>query len=103
MIPAGMAESVSLKSDIWDYIKCNDDSLTVVKDSQGRPICFAFNKEGKTTMIKHSSVPKVILKEPLDEEDVVIGYPPMLPNNKHLDMSYMLECGLEPSPNYWID
>lgn len=99
----GMAESISLKSDIWDYIKCNDDSLTVVKDSQGRPICFAFNKEGKTTMIKHSSVPKVILKEPLDEEDVLIGYPPMLPNNKHLDVSYMLECGLEPSPNYWID
>ncbi len=99
----GMAESISLKSDIWDYIKCYDDSLTLVEDSQGRPICFAFNKEGKTTMIKHSSVPKAIMKEPLDEEDILTGYPPMLPNSKHLDVSYMLECGLEPAPNYWID
>ncbi len=100
---SGMAESVSLKSDIWDYIKCYDDSLTVVKDSQGHPTYFAVNKEGMTTMIKHSSVPKAILKEPFDEEDILTGYPPMLPNSKHLDLSYTLECGLEPAPNYWID
>lgn len=100
---SGMAESVSLKSDIWDYIKCYDDSLTVKKDSQGHPVCFTVNKDEKTSVLKYSSIPKVILKEKLDEEDYLIGYPPMLPNSTHLDLSYTLECELELAPNYWID
>ena len=98
-----MAESVSLKSDVWDYIKCYDNSLTVIKDSLGRPACFAINEDGKTMMMKHSSIPKVILEEPLNKEDVLIGYPAMLPNSTYLDLSYSLECELEPTPNYWID
>ena len=100
---SGMAESVSLKSDVWDYIKCYDNSLTVIKDSLGRPACFAINEDGKTMMMKHSSIPKVILEEPLNKEDVLIGYPAMLPNSTYLDLSYSLECELEPTPNYWID
>ena len=100
---SGMAESVSLKSDIWKYIKCYDDNLAVVRDSQGRPACFVFNENGKKMMMKHSSVPKVVLEESLNKEDVLMGYPTMLPNSTHLDLSYTLECELEPTPNYWID
>lgn len=100
---SGMAESVSLKSGVWDYIKCYDDSLTLVKDSQARPACFVINENGKTMKMKHSSIPKVILEETLNKEDVLKGYPAMLPNSTHLDLSYSLECELEPAPNYWID
>lgn len=100
---SGMPESVSLKSDVWDYIKCYDDNLIVVEDSQGHPACFAINENGKKVMLKHSSIPKVVLGESLNKEDVLIGYPTMLPNSTHLDLSYTLECELEPMPNYWID
>lgn len=100
---SGMSESISLKSDIWDYIKCYDDSLSLMKDSHGRPACFALHMDDKTIMMKHSSIPKVILEEQINKEDVLTGYPAMLPNSKHLDLSYALECELDPSPNYWID
>lgn len=100
---SGMAESVSLKSDVWDYVKCYDDSLTVVNDSLGRPACFANNEDGKTMMMKHSSILKAILNEPLNENDVLRSYPSMLPNSMNMDLSYSLECELEPTPNYWVD
>lgn len=100
---SGMVESISLKSDIWDYIKCSDVSLTVVKDSNERPACFSINKDGQTLIIKHSSVPKVILKENLSEDDFLIDYPPILPNSKKLDLSYSVDSVLKPAPTYWID
>ena len=74
-----------------------------MKDSHGRPACFALHMDDKTIMMKHSSIPKVILEEQINKEDVLTGYPAMLPNSKHLDLTYALECELDPSPNYWID
>ena len=100
---SGMAESISLKSEIWNRILCTDNSITVVKDSGQRPLCFIYNVNGEKRMIKYSSVPKVILKEDLNEKDVLIGYPPMLPNCKLLDLSYTLDCSLPPTPSYWVD
>ena len=100
---SGMAESISLKSDVWDYVNCYDNSLSVVKDSQGNPACFEINKDGKMIKIKHASVPKFILKDSLNKDDVLVDYPPMLPNSSHLDLSYALECKLKPAPNYWIE
>lgn len=99
---SGMAESISLKSKVWNGFKFCDNSLSVVKDSSQHPVCFSFNGGGQNRVLRHSSVPKVILKEPLDDEDVLKGYPPMLPNSNRLDLSYALECELLPAPNYWI-
>ena len=99
---SGMAESVSLKSNIWEHFKFCDSSLTVVKDSDQRPAYFSINQNGKNNMLKHSSVPKVILKEALNGDDVITSYPPMLPNSKVLNLSYAIECELPPAPTYWV-
>ena len=99
---SGMAETVSLKSKVWDGFKFCDNSLSVVNDSSQHPVCFSFNRDGQNQVLKHSSVTKVILEEPLDDEDVLKEYPPMLPNSNRLDLSYALECELLPAPNYWI-
>jgi SNF2 family DNA or RNA helicase len=99
---SGMAESISLKSKVWDSIKCYDDSLSVVKGSNQRPAYFTTNEDGVTIEVRHSSVPKIILKEKLDEDDVLREYPPMLPDSNRLDLSYALECDIPSIPNYWI-
>ena len=99
---SGMAETVSLKSGVWDYFKFCDDSLTIVKDSTQRPVYFSLNRDGDNRVLRHSSLPKVILKEALSEEDVLKEYPKMLPDSNRLDLSYALECELLPAPNYWI-
>ena len=100
---SGMAESISLKSIIWDYFKFSDDTLDVVKDLNQRPAYFTINKDGVTIELRHSSVPKVILNEELDREDVLMGYPPMLPNSRRLDLSYAVDCELKPAPTYWVE
>ena len=100
---SGMAESISLKSIIWDYFKFSDDTLDVVKDLNQRPAYFTINKDGVTIELRHSSVPKVVLNEELDREDVLMGYPPMLPNSRRLDLSYAVDCELKPAPTYWVE
>lgn len=99
----GMSESVSLKSSIWDYFKSYDISLSVVNDSSQRPAYFTIKKDGKSIVLKHSSVPKVILKEEIDENDILEGYPPMLPNTKLLDLSYAVDCEIPLAPNFWVE
>lgn len=99
---SGMAESISLKAIVWEYYHCYDDSLNVVYDLNKRPAYFTISKDGVTIELKHSSVPKIILKGKLDGEDVLIGYPPMLPNSELMDLSYSVECELKPHPIYWI-
>lgn len=98
----GMAESISLKTEVWNNFRCYDDDLTIIQDSNQRPAYFAIMKEGENHVLRHSSIPKVILKEALEEEDLLRGYPPMLPDGKRLDLSYSIDCALEPVPNYWI-
>ena len=101
---SGMAESISLKSEIWKNFECYDNSLTVVKDANQRPVYFTIHKDGVTIELKHSSIPKIILKEELQGEDVLMGYPPMLPDSKRLNLSYAaLECDLKPAPSYWVE
>lgn len=100
---SGMAESVSLKSEIWNHTWISDNSLTIVKDSKEHPVYFAINMNGETCVLRHSSFPKIILNEELNKEDVLIGYPSMLPDNKRLDLSFSLDCTLAPAPNYWLD
>lgn len=99
---SGMAESISLKSNIWKHFKFCNNSLTVVRDSGQRPAYFSINQNGKNSALKHSSVPKVILKKTLNGDDVLTSYPPMLPNSKMLNLSYAIECELKPSPIYWV-
>lgn len=98
---SGMAESISLKSNIWEHFKFYDSSLTVVNDSYQRPAYFSINQNGKNSVLKHSSVPKVILKEVLNGDDFITSYPPMLPNSKVLNLSYAIECEIPPAPTYW--
>lgn len=98
---SGMAESISLKSNIWEHFKFYDSSLTVVNDSYQRPAYFSINQNGKNSVLKHSSVPKVILKEALNGDDFITSYPPMLPNSKVLNLSYAIECEIPPAPTYW--
>lgn len=100
---SGMAESISLKSPIWGYIRLNDDSLTIINDTNGRPAFFAIDNKGVLRAVKHSSFPKVILNEELEDEDFLKGYPTMLPCCKNLDLTYALECEPGTAPNYWID
>ena len=100
---SGMTETISLKSGIWNHIRCYDDSLTVVRDSKQRPVYFSKELDGVTVELKHSSVPKIILKENLNGEDVIMGYPPMLPNSNRLDLSYVVEFKFEPAPKYWVE
>lgn len=100
---SGMSESVSLKSAIWDHFKSYDNSLSIVNDSSQRPAYFTIKKDGKSIMLRHSSVPKVILEEEIDEKDILEGYPPMLPNTKLLDLSYAVDCEIPPAPNFWVE
>ena len=100
---SGLAESISLKARVWEHIKCFDDSVSIVKDKNLRPAYFTINNDGVTIELKHSSIPKVILKEELGGEDVLMGYPPMLPNSKRLDLSYAVECDIKPAPVYWVE
>ena len=100
---SGLAESISLKARVWEHIKCFDDSVSVVKDKNLRPAYFTINNDGVTIELKHSSIYKVILKEELGGEDVLMGYPPMLPNSKRLDLSYAVECDIKPAPVYWVE
>ena len=100
---SGMAESISLKARVWEHIKCFDHSVSVVKDKNLRPAYFTINKDGVTIELKHSSIPRVILKEDLGGDDVLLGYPPMLPNSKLLDLSYAVECDINPAPLYWVE
>lgn len=100
---SGMAESISLKARVWEYIKFFDHSVSVVKDKNLRPAYFTINKDGVTIELKHSSIPRVILKEDLGGDDVLLGYPPMLPNSKQLDLSYAVECDIKPAPLYWVE
>lgn len=99
---SGMAESISLKSKVWDELKIYDDSLSIVKDANQRPAYFTIDNDGVTVELKHSSVPKIILREKLNGEDVLMGYPPMLPDSNHLNLSYAVECEIKPAPNYWV-
>lgn len=98
---SGMDESISLKSKIFDNFRCSDKSLTVVYDSKHRPLYFIFEKDGTNTILKHSSTLKFVTKEPIENNDILKGYPSMLPDSKRLDLSYVLECALEPAPIYW--
>lgn len=98
----GMVESISLKSIIWDYFSFKDDSIAVVNDANQRPAYFVKNKDGKTVALRHSSIPKIILKEALTADDKLQDYPTMLPNSQHLDLSYALNCPLKPAPIYWV-
>ena len=99
---SGMAESVSLKSNVWNDLKLYDDSLSIVKDANQRPAYFTLENDGVTVELKHSSVPKIILREKLNGEDVLMGYPPMLPDSNNLNLSYAVECELKPAPKYWV-
>ena len=98
---SGMTESISLKSKIWENHKFMDESISVVKNSNQEPLYFTFDVEGETKVLRHSSIPKVIMKEKLDGNDILTGYPPMLPNSKCLDLAYAVECKLKPAPIYW--
>ena len=100
---SGMSESISLKSAIWDYYNNYDYSLSVENDSCQRPACFTISKDGKSIVLRHSSVPKVILKEDINENDILEGYPPMLPNTKLLDLSYAVDCEIPSAPNFWVE
>jgi superfamily II DNA or RNA helicase len=100
---SGMDESVSLRSKIWDYVNCSDDSLNIEKNPNELPVCFSLNKDGETLLLKHSSVPKIILGEEIDEKDILKRYPPMLPNTKLLDLSYAVDCKIPPAPNFWVE
>ena len=100
---SGMAESVSLKSEVWSHFKFYNDSLSVVKDSNERPAYFEVIIDGNPRILRHSSIPKVIMEEPLDSNDILNEYPSILPNSKYLNLSYSLECNLEPAPKYWVE
>lgn len=100
---SGMPESISLKSKVWDYIRCYDNSLITVFDRNKRPAYFTIKKDGATVKLKHSSIPKVILKENIDDNDILTNYPPMLPDSSLLDVSYALDCKLNPMPKYWVE
>ena len=99
----GMAESISLKSGIWAHFEYYDDSLVMVKDKSNRPAFFTTNNDGVMIELRHSSIPKIILKEKLNGDDVLLGYPSMLPDSRRLNLSYAVECDLNPSPLYWIE
>lgn len=99
----GMSESISLKSKVWDYIRCYDDSLITIYDKNKRPAYFTLKKDGATIKLKHSSVPKVVLKENVDSNDVLSDYPAMLPDSSMLNVSYALDCKIKPAPKYWTE
>lgn len=98
---SGMAESISLKSDVWDYIQFKEDSVKVIKDSESRPMCFGLGKNDDSLLLKHTSVPKIILNQSLDSSDMINGYPKMLPDRRNLDLSYAIEVPVKQPPLYW--
>jgi hypothetical protein len=99
----GMAESISLKSKIWNKLKYYDDSVEVIFDKNERPAFFKFTSRGLPVALKHTSIAKLILKEELGDKDFLSTYPKMLPNSKHLDLSYSVEGKINPAPNYWVE
>lgn len=98
---SGLAESISLKSDVWDYIQFKEGSVQIIKDSESRPMCFGRSNHGEIHCIKHTSVPKIILNQPMDSSDMIKGYPKMLPDSRNLDLSYAVEIPVKQPPIYW--
>ena len=99
----GMAESISLKSKIWNKLKYYDDSVEVMCDKNEIPAFFKFTSKGLPVALKHTSIAKLILREELGDKDFLSTYPKMLPNSKYLDLSYSVEGNINPAPNYWVE
>ena len=99
----GMAESISLKSKIWEILKHYNYATDIICDNNDRPAYFKVESNGLPIAIKHTSITKLILNEDLGEKDILTRYPKMLPNSKHLDLSYSLENPIKPAPNYWVE
>ena len=99
----GMAESISLKSKIWEILKHYNYAIDIICDNNDRPAFFKVESNGLPIAIKHTSITKLILNEDLGEKDILTRYPKMLPNSKHLDLSYSLENPIKPAPNYWVE
>lgn len=99
----GMAESISLKSKIWEKLKQYNDAIEVICDNNDRPAFFKLASNGIPIAIKHTSITKLILNEELGEMDILTKYPKMLPNSKHLDLSFSLENPINQVPNYWVE
>ena len=99
----GMAESISLKSKIWENLRHYNYAIDIICDNNDRPAYFKVESNGLPIAIKHTSITKLILNEDLGEKDILTRYPKMLPNSKHLDLSYSLENPIKPAPNYWVE
>ena len=99
----GMVESISLKSKIWDRLKYYNDSVEVICDKNERPAFFKIVSNGLPVVLKHTSITKLILREELGDKDFLSTYPKMLPNSRHLDLSYSVDGEINPAPSYWVE
>lgn len=98
----GMQESISLKSFPWRYIDFSDERVSIIKDEAGRLAAFCLNLDGKSKMISHESVFRIILDGELDNAHLLINRPQMLPDSKRLNLSFSTDCDLSASPIYWL-
>lgn len=98
----GMQESISLKSLPWRYIDFDDERVSIVKDTAGRMAAFCLNLAGKSQMITHESVFRIILDGELDKAHLLIKRPQMLPDSKRLDLSFSTDYDLPTPPIYWL-
>lgn len=94
---AGLKESISLQSKIWTKKDFSGD-IKISKATNNTPASFE-TIDG--IPIKHESVFKIILGEPLGEHDRLKERPSMLPSAHNLDLSYCVECTIPEVPDIW--
>ena len=93
----GLSESVSLKSEIWNYIKIYLDNCDVLNDCDGNVSCFSNN--GK--MIDS----KDLIHKRLSNENIIVidnfEKPVTIPGFDELDMSFSVDADVSNKPSLW--
>ena len=99
----GLPESISLNSSVWDFVDYSVNSIKPLKNDSGVIIAFAVNSgEKKGSYINHESIFKMINGETLTNDDFLVGYPQMLPDQSRLSLKYAVDIDVTEYPNLWV-
>ncbi len=99
----GMAESISLQSIPWKFFDYSDERISIVRDAEDNPVCFAMNLAGSERPITYESVFSLILGEDLSPVRLLTHRPKMVPNSQCLNLMFAIDSELPSPPLYWIE
>lgn len=102
-IEVGNSECISLKSRLWKYFDFTVKGIGTVSNDTGVVSAFVFDDPQNVKLIKHENILKLGIGEILEDEDYLLDYPQMLPNNEFLDLGYAVDCVLPKRPQIWLN